>query len=56
MQKLNWKRASGLFLLLLSIGCESLRENVNFQMNAEEQKLEPHEQRREELRDMAQPR
>lgn len=56
MQKLNLRFAAGLLLVLLATACESLRENVNFQMNAEQEKLEPHEHRRDELRDMARPR
>jgi hypothetical protein len=48
-----------ILLLLATVafsGCESVRENVNFEMKAEQEKLEPHEQRREELRDLAQPK
>jgi starvation-inducible outer membrane lipoprotein len=40
---------------LLLAGCASLREKVEFKMSAEQEQLEPHELRREELRRMARP-
>ena len=42
-------------MALLLAGCASLREKVDFKMSAEQEQLEPHESRREELRRMARP-
>jgi hypothetical protein len=53
-----WK-TSWVALWLLVLGCESLGEkmrSVNWEMKAEKEQLEPFEQHRRELEDLARPK